>query len=107
MNSDQFPRAGGPGSAYFPETPSQNVSVRVEPGGEPHAPRRCRVEHGRPSAVELGSRMALDFGKWLFPHRDRYRRRQQMRMILVSLLFGLVASGIIALVMVIADRRML
>ena len=48
--------------------------------------------------------MKLSLGKLLFPHMPEDQRRHQLRLLLASLVVGLIISGIIVFVMVMSDQ---
>jgi hypothetical protein len=42
--------------------------------------------------------------KWLFPHMPADQRRHQLRLLLASLVVGLIISGIIVFIMLMTDQ---
>ncbi|HUA69097.1 MAG TPA: hypothetical protein VMA13_11175 [Candidatus Saccharimonadales bacterium] len=48
--------------------------------------------------------MKLSFGKLLFPQMPEEQRRHQLRILLASLMVGLVISGIVVFIMLMSDQ---
>ncbi|HEV2438091.1 MAG TPA: hypothetical protein VG077_19015 [Verrucomicrobiae bacterium] len=48
--------------------------------------------------------MKLSLGKLLFPHMPEDQRRHQLRLLLASLVVGLIISGIIVFIMLMSDQ---
>ncbi|MGB7769608.1 MAG: hypothetical protein WBN22_12235 [Verrucomicrobiia bacterium] len=48
--------------------------------------------------------MKLSLGQLLFPRIPEYQRRHQLRLLLASLMAGLIISGIIVVVMLMSDQ---